>query len=314
MRPRSTALFGLPLAYALALAPGSARAACPTTDVGALPERVTMKDFGDALGERALGCAGAARRPDATAFFAAHRLDPTEERVRDYVRVRTLFEMTRDGGPWRVRWAITNQDATAKNVWAAWTRSPPVATGASPSATAECDEISALFAGLARRTGTRGVGLFWPTWNHTIAAWDVTPQVRVLVPTTQIFLECDDGFDRAPAFSPTKQRTVYEFPATDVPDRTTMPRALAAFLLDQVTHYAPASLEVLGTIRTHRALAFGSSLPEGCREGAARRARALRGAPLAAADRAALERYAVELGLSPPTADAALARIEAAPK
>lgn len=302
------------LASSLALVAGSARAACPRTDLDALPERVTMKDFGEALEDRVGGCAGAARRPDALAFFAAHRLDPTEARVRDYVRVRTLFEMTRDGGPWRVRWAITNQDATAKNVWAAWTRATPAVASSAPSATAECDEISALFAGLVRRTGTRNVGLFWPTWNHTIAAWDVTPQVRVLIPTTQIFLECDDGFDHAPAFSPTKQRVVYEFPASDVPDRTTMPRALAAFLLDRVTDYAPASLEVLATIRTHRALAYGSSLPEGCREGAARRARAIAGAPLAAADRAALSRYAEELGIAPPTAEAALARIAAPSK
>lgn len=301
------------ITVAIAVAEGRAAASCSRTDLATLPEHVPMKDLGEALRDRVESCASAARRPDGEAFLAAHGLPVTEERLRDYTRVRTLFEMTRDGGPWRVRWAITNQDATAKNVWASWSRTPPPVAGGA-SATAECDEISALFAGLVRRTGTRGVGLFWPTWNHTIAAWDIAPGVRVLIPTTQIFLECDDSFDHAPAFSPTKQRTVYEFPASDVPDRTPVPRAVAAFLLDQVTDYAPASLDTLAVLRAHRALGYGSSLSAGCREGVARRARDLAARALLAADRAALARYAEELGLRPATAEAALARLTSVPR
>lgn len=300
-------------ATALTLAGARADAACGRTDVATLPDRVPMKDLGEALRDRIESCGTKARRPDGVAFLAAHQLSATEERLRDYTRVRTLFEMTRDGGPWRVRWAITNQDATAKNVWATWSRAtPPTAGGA--SATAECDEISALFAGLVRRTGTRGVGLFWPTWNHTIAAWDLAPGARVLIPTTQIFLECDDTFDHAPAFSPTKQRTVYEFPASDVPDRTPVPRSVAAFLLDQVTDYAPASLDVLAVIRAHRALGYGSSVSAGCRDGMVRRARELGGRALPPEDRAALTRYAEELGLRAPTAEAALAALTVTPR
>jgi hypothetical protein len=289
---------------------GEARAECELTRAAALPERIPMKDFGDALRGRVEGCASSARAPDASAFYAAHKLEATPERVRDYVRVRTLFEMTRDGGPWRVRWAITNRDATARVIWSAWTRTPPPNASTAPSATAECDEVSALFAGLVRRTGTRGMGLFWPTWNHTIAAWEVAPGVRVLVPTTQIFLGCEETFDRATTFDPKKQRTVYEFPTSDVPDATPVPKSVAVFLLDQVTHYGAASLDVLALVRTHRALALASSVSDDCRAGMVERARALRARRIIpAVDRIALARYAEELGLPRATPEAALDRI-----
>lgn len=303
-------LFALAFAAALAAPAAAARGeTCTSTEREALPDALPMRDFAVRLGARIDACATDARHPDAERFCAEHRIECSAARIRDYVRVRTLFEMTRDGGPFRLRWSITDRDPTAKHIWAAWRQSPPLASSAAPSAKAECDELSALFAGLARRLDVRGVGLFWPTSNHTIAAWDVAPAVRVLVPTSQIFLACNATFDRT-SFSPSKQRVVYELRATDVPDAFPVPRALATFLLDQIAYYAGASLDVLAMLRTHRALRFDSSLPAACGIDAAAAAKALRARPLSPPDRQALTRYgSTELGLTAPSAEETLARL-----
>ncbi|WP_437603204.1 hypothetical protein WMF28_16465 [Sorangium sp. So ce590] len=297
--PGTRHLLALALAAALAAPAAPAHAeTCTSTERKALPDALPMRDFAMRLGARIDACATEARRPDAERFCAEHRIECSAARVRDFVRVRTLFEMTRDGGPFRLRWSITDRDPTARHIWAAWRQAPPLASSDAPSATAECDELSALFAGLARRLDVRGVGLFWPTSNHTIAAWDVTPAVRVLVPTSQIFLGCDATFDQT-TFLPSKQRVVYELRATDVPDAVPVPRALATFLLDQIEHYAGASLDMLAMLRTHRALRFDSSLPAACGAYAAAAAKSLRARPLSPPDRRALMRYgSTELGLA----------------
>jgi hypothetical protein len=65
------------------------------------------------------------------------------------------------------------------------------------TASAECDELSALDAFLAGRAGVKGVGLFWPFANHTVAVWVVRPAerpvIRLVVPTSQIFLKETDS-------------------------------------------------------------------------------------------------------------------------
>jgi hypothetical protein len=296
--------FAFPCAVAslLVATSGPARAddLCSTPTTAPAPTR--MKELGEALAARIDACASEARRADGETFWKTHALEATPARLRDYVRTRTLFELTRDGGPWRVRWSITNEEPSAKKVWASWAARPPTDVSSAPSVTAECDEISALFAGLGRRLGVRGLGLFWPTKDHTIAAWEPAAGVRVLIPTTQIYVACDDTFDHVP-FSPKVQKTVFEFSTADTPDNTPVPPSLATFLLDQVTHYAGASLEVLAAMRIHRALTFGSSVQSSCRK-------TLRGATLTAGDRRALLRYgATELGIPSATAADVLDRL-----
>lgn len=260
----------------------------------ASPAPMKLGRFVSQLADRIDACATEARRPDAARFFASHGIARTESGEREYVRMRTLFELTRDGGPLRLRWAVTNEEPTSKKVWAAWRASPPPSTSTMPSATAECDEISALFANLARKMGVRRVGLFWPTWNHTIAAWEPERGVRVLIPTTQVFLGCEDTFD-ATSFSSSSQKVVYEFPSNDMADSTEIPAQLSSFLLDQTTHYAGASLEVLAAIRAHRAVRLGSSVDPICTGRALARVQAA--GPLGAKDERALLRYgATELG------------------
>ena len=243
------------------------RDAC-ASDVGPapveLPERVTFGDFWSALGQQLDALDTSALSPAFSEFAAQHGADASSPALRrDFVRLWAMFEATRDGGWWRLRWQVTDQEPSSVQIWKAWKRSPPTQSFATPSAVAECDEITALFSVAARRLDVRGVGLFYPTWNHVIAGW--APQaldqtVRgnvVLIPTTQIFLGCEDSFDQT-SFKPPKQ--VYEFPRYDVKDNVEMPAPLAAFLLEQVRAYGEASPPLLALIRTKRAELLQSSL------------------------------------------------------
>jgi hypothetical protein len=207
-----------------------------------------------------------------------------------------------DGGWWRLRWAVTDQEPRTHEIWKAWRRSPPTAQFDGASAVAECDEITALFSVAARRLGVRGVGLFYPTWNHVIAGWMPEALSKresgkvVLVPTTQIFLSCESTFDQT-SFRTPKQ--VYEYPLRDTPDDTELPPELAAFLLEQVRAYGEASPDLLALIRTKRAELLGSSVHD-C--GAYRAQLAAQLEPrLTCADRRALQHLA-ETELARPTA------------
>jgi hypothetical protein len=229
-----------------------------------LPERVTFGDFWSALGQQLDALDTGALSAAFSAFAAQHGADANSPMLRrDFMRLWAMFEATRDGGWWRLRWQVTDQEPSSVQIWKAWNRSPPAQSFATPSAVAECDEITALFSVTARRLGVRGVGLFYPTWNHVIAGWapeglDQTKRGNVvLIPTTQIFLGCQDTFDQT-SFKPPKQ--VYEFPRYDVKDNAPMPAPLAAFLLEQVRAYGEASPRLLALIRTKRAELLESSL------------------------------------------------------
>lgn len=223
-----------------------------------------MGDFWAALAEQVDGLDTSALTASFEAFAANHNADASSTELRrDFARLWAIFEATRDGGWWRLRWNVTDQEPSSIQIWKAWMRSPPTQSFATPSAVAECDEITALFSVTARRLGVRGVGLFYPTWNHVIAGWapvGVDQRERggvVLIPTTQIFQGCPATFDQT-SFKPPKQ--VYEFPRIDVKDGVELPAALAAFLLDQVRAYGEASPGLLALIRAKRADLLQSSL------------------------------------------------------
>jgi len=247
--------------------PVEARSACAEQAGPApvlLPARVTMGDFWAALATQVDGLDTSALGPSFEAFAANHRADAASRTLRrDFMRLWAIFEATRDGGWWRLRWNVTDQEPSSIQIWKAWMRSPPTQSFATASAVAECDEISALFSIAARRLGVRGVGLFYPTWNHVIAGWapvEVEQKERggvVLIPTTQIFQGCAATFDQT-SFKPPKQ--VYEFPRIDVKDGVEMPAPLAAFLLEQVRAYGEATPGLLALIRAKRAELLGSSL------------------------------------------------------
>jgi|SRR5579871_2371308 len=193
------------------------------------------------------------------AFTAAHAVPPESIRYSDYVTVRLIYEAARDAGFWNVHWQITDQPPNSDRIWRQWsaTERPSLIE---PTAIAECDELSALFSFLVERAGVRNVGLFWPFPNHTVAVWTVQPTggkvVRVVVPTSQIFLEATDDFDTK-KFNPWRQKTIYEYTRRDVADSFEIPRPLADFFLQQIDKYASASDATLQRIRYFRDAVIG---------------------------------------------------------
>jgi hypothetical protein len=184
-------------------------------------------------------------------FTSAYKIAPSSISYSDFVIVRLLYEATRDAGFWNMHWAITNMPPNSDRVWSQW-KAVKVVSPLTPTAFAECDELSALYAFLVERAGVRSVGLFWPFPNHTVAVWALHPanaaEVRVVVPTSQIFLEVNDSF-ATKKFNPWHQKTIYEYKRRDVADSFELPKPLFDFFLQQVNKYAGASDSTLQEIR-----------------------------------------------------------------
>jgi hypothetical protein len=132
-----------------------------------------------------------------------------------------------------------------------------------------------LFAFLAGRAGVRGLGLFYPTPNHTVAVWALHQQaggVRVVIPTTQIFL---DEFDYwgTKKFDPWRQTVIYEYTRRDVLDSFEIPKLLFDFFIRQTDKYGGASDATLQMLRYFRESVFlkGWTPEEAARETIKRR-------------------------------------------
>jgi hypothetical protein len=70
-----------------------------------------MGDFWAALAAQLDGLDGAALASTFGAFTARHHADAASPELRrDFTRLWALFEATRDGGWWRLRWNITDQE------------------------------------------------------------------------------------------------------------------------------------------------------------------------------------------------------------
>jgi hypothetical protein len=229
-------------------------------------------------------------------FLAMRKLAPESIRYPDYVVVRLLFEATRDAGFWNLHWAITDQPPNSDRIWQQWknvNRPSPVES----TATAECDELSALYAFLVGRSGVKSVGLFWPAPNHTVAVWVVRPAagpvVRVVVPTSQIFLDENDMFDTR-KFNPWRQKTIYEYTRRDAPDAFELPKPLFDFFLQQVDKYGGASDLTLQQLRYLREGVFLRTwTPEQAAREALKKRTALGSGP--AEDLAALQNFAQDM-------------------
>lgn len=180
---------------------------------------------------------------DFDAFVHDRGLIPTASLRRDFARVKLVFEATRDGGWWHLRWDITNRAPNSENIWAQWRAGPRLFDDRGeprPTATAECDELSALFAFLGRKLGVGNLGLFWPEWNHVVAVWSVTQGKtthRIVVPTSQIFLDAHASLGTK-GFNPWKQKTIYTYRRKDVPERSSLPITLANAFIDQAWRHA----------------------------------------------------------------------------
>lgn len=213
-------------------------------------------------------------RADYEAFVSAHTLADTPALYRDYVRVRLTFEVTRDGGAWHLTWKITNRAPRSDAIWAQWDAfepdggevsyedSAPGDDQVGTTAFAECDELSALFAFVARGLGVDRIGLFWPTWNHVVAVWTVDgadgDPVRIVVPTSQIFLSEDDSLGTT-SFDPWRQKTIYTYQRRDVKLTTTIPGSLARFFVQQARTVTTSSQLELQAVRNRRSMRLGGS-------------------------------------------------------
>jgi len=161
-----------------------------------------------------------------------------------------LYEATRDAGLWNMHWTITNMPPNSDQVWRQW-RSLRSLSPQNPTASAECDELSALYAFLVERMGVHSVGLFWPYSNHTVAVWVLHPagaEVRVVVPTSQIFLTVNDSFGTR-KFNPWHQKTIFEYKRRDTSDGFEFSKPLFDFFLQQIDKYGGASDSTLQQIR-----------------------------------------------------------------
>ncbi len=209
----------------------------------------------------ALGRAQSLRR-EYEALLTKHRLRGDDRLYADYVRVRLAFEATRAGGLWGLEWQITDRLPQSDAVWSQWRsiRSADAAAIPMTTAIAECDELSALFAVVARGIGLSRrseVGLLWPTSNHTVAVWvvgdtDGAERARVVVPTSQIFLDSVQSLD-TDGFDPWGQPRVYDYTRRDVPADAALPAPLARYFLAQVRRYGTRSRGELQGMRNRRA-------------------------------------------------------------
>lgn len=271
-----------------------ARAAAATTNISAEPDTVAGL-VARLRTQAAASQSSPAVRADYDALRAAQSLSAAQLPYADYAYLRLLFEATRDGGYWNLHWAITDREPNSDAIWTQW-RARRSATPTDITATAECDELSALYAFLARRGGVRNVGLLWPTTNHTVAVWRIptTPgEIRIVVPTTQIFLSQYDSFGTR-GFDPWKQAKIYEYGRRDIADDARLPPALIGFFLAQNDKYARASGLSLQRMRQLRDGVLDGSLgaDRAMRQAQAQRERI---APGAADDRSAYAHFIRDL-------------------
>jgi hypothetical protein len=231
---------------------GTSAAVDPKSKQGTSTSETTLARLIEQLHDRAKKLENSSgMRSSFESFTSAYKISPPSISYSDFVIVRLLYEATRDAGFWNMHWTITNMPPNSDQVWRQWKTVQNVSPQA-PTASAECDELSALYAFLVERAGVRTVGLFWPYPNHTVAVWVLHPtggeNVRVVVPTSQIFLTVNDSFATR-KFNPWHQKTIYEYKRRDAPDNLELPKPLFDFFLQQIDKYAGASDSTLQQIR-----------------------------------------------------------------
>lgn len=199
-------------------------------------------------------------RRDYAALLAAHPLAGKDALYRDYVRIRLAFEATRAGGLWGARWQVTDQQPQSDRIWTQWQALDVAGATGLPATTAvaECDELSALFAVVARGLGLSPrseVGLFWPAANHTVAVWMIDRragrEVRIVVPTSQVFLGPSESLATA-GFDPWSQRSIFDYRRVDVSSDATLPAPLAREFVRAVQAHAGQPQRVLQAMRNAR--------------------------------------------------------------
>ena len=195
-----------------------------------------------------------------------HGIAGDKRNYQDFVRIRLAFEATRDSGLWQIRWTVTNNEPNSDAIWRQWKNqtAPRYESeeNAQATAIAECDELSALFAFIARSLGVKKVGLFWPTWNHTVAVWTSMDKrgkpVQIVVPTSQIFIDPNATLGTK-EFNPDKQKIIHDYSRQDVAPAFKIPVPLARMMITQVNKFGSKSSEYLQARRNRLSKKFGGS-------------------------------------------------------
>jgi hypothetical protein len=198
-------------------------------------------------------------RQDYQSLLTQHGLKGSELLYADYVRIRIAFEATRAGGLWGITWRITDKQPQSDVIWTQWQTLKSLPASNSPmhtTAAAECDELSALFAFVARRIGLSKrsqVGLLWPTSNHTVAVWMISEPkpTRIIIPTSQIFLDPQQSLDTL-FFDAWKQKKIYDYSRQDIVLTATIPADLARYFVTQIKRYGGLSQSELQKLRNLR--------------------------------------------------------------
>ena len=267
-----------PQRAALDTAIGTGRTSAKDTARGApLPfagrDAVTLAEWYDALqAELPAIAASDTVRAQFDRLRVRHDLPDDDALYADFVRVRTAFEATRAGGYWGLEWRVTDREPRSDEIWTQWQDVRTTGTDLPrSSAIAECDELSALFAVVARGLGLSRrsrVGLLWPTSNHTVAVWAFDAphdaatgpdrgtghrrEVRIVVPTSQIFLDSAEGLD-TDGFDPWAQARIYDYTRRDAPAGLRMPAPLARAFVQAVRTHGATSAGELQSLRNRRA-------------------------------------------------------------
>jgi len=195
-----------------------------------------------------------------------HDLSGDQNNYHEFVRVRLAFEATRDSGLWQIRWTVTDKEPNSDSIWSQWNTlgEPQYLTDGTlkPTAIAECDELSALFAFIARGLGVKKVGLYWPTWNHTVAVWTTKgingQPVRIVLPTTQIFIS-ENATLGTTEFDRDKQKTIYDYERKDISLNYKIPISVATMMLNQAKTFGAEPASVLQKRRNKLSKKFGGS-------------------------------------------------------
>jgi hypothetical protein len=228
-------------------------------------DRVPVRELFAALAQEANRLSTSQRvRDEFRRLMQAHDLPDDDALLADYLRIRIAFEATRAGGLWGLEWRVTDQLPQSDRIWAQWDALPAVGALSPSTAIAECDELSALFAVVARGMGLSSrsrVGLFWPTSNHTVAVWTIlsapatsgnTPaEVRIVVPTSQIFLDGAQSLGTH-GFDPWTQPKIFPYARRDIADGHALPATLARHFVHQVRRHAGDPQGLLQTARNRR--------------------------------------------------------------
>jgi hypothetical protein len=240
--------------FALVTMPLSIDATAASSTVFEGKTRITVAELLKAIEAQlpAIAKSPAVRR-DYQALLAQYRLTDSDVLYADYVRVRTAFEATRAGGWWGIAWNITDKQPQSDLIWSQWQSNKKPST---TTAIAECDELSALVAFVARRIGLSKrsqIGLLWPTHNHTVAVWIIQQPkpVRIMLPTSQIFLDPAQSLGST-AFDPWKQKTIYDYRRDDIALNQTISAELARYFVSQIEKHGGLSQADLQALRNQR--------------------------------------------------------------